>query len=129
MEWGCASPESEEMPVSGTAAVTQTCSASRPCEATTIPAEIKARTVSTDANPLFHRERFAPATPQPARVSGSPISPAPSRASFRGAAKRVPQPGPLAAALPAWGQRQPESSERSIGPGAGRAGPGSPKYP
>lgn len=47
-------------------------------------------------------------------------------ASPKGRAGSFPAgPGAAAvgAALPAWGQRQPESSERSIGPAAGRAGP------
>lgn len=133
------------MPIAGTAAGTQTCSASRPCRATTIPAEIKAHTASTDANPLFHRKRFAPVAPQTAQVGALPsllLPPEPFRAyepslfqkgcEAGPAALSFPQPGPagpLDAALPAWGQGQPESSERSIGPGAGRAGPGSPKYP
>lgn len=109
------------MPIAGTAAGTQTCSASRPCRATTIPAEIKAHTASTDANPLFHRKRFAPVAPQTAQVGALPsllLPPEPFRAYEPSLFQKGCEAGPAALG------RQRRGLRAGSGSGGGRSGAG-----
>lgn len=93
-----------------------------------MPAEIKARTASTDANPLFHR---APLAPQPARVRALPSLPLPpepirayepslfQRGSEAGSAARAARCRLTCVGTEAAGEQR---AQHRAGSGPGRAG-------